>query len=225
MTKKTTVFDKYAIEQDMPLSVPATFAPYVQVPPGGRILDVGCGDGRFLTFCREVVPQGFSVGMDISWIRVQRVARQGFIVLQADSERLPFASQTFHLVLLIEVVEHTQYPEAVMAEIARVLVPDGRLILTTPNYPIKRAYDWLSYLRGTRSSPGDDPTHFSPFSARRIKSLCARHFATVDGQIHHIAGEGRWPALARLRSVPLVGDLIGHKIMVFCHKPRQKAYR
>ncbi len=222
--KKTTVFDNYATERHMPPSVPATFAPYVQVPPGGRILDVGCGDGRFLAFCREVVPQGFGVGIDISGIRTRRAAQQGFTVLQADSEKLPFASQTFHLVLLMEVIEHTWHPAAVIAESARVLVPEGRLILTTPNYPIKRVYDWLSYLHGTRASPADDPTHFSPFSARRIKSLCAPYFAVVEGQMHRVAGEGRWPALARLRSAPLVGDLIGHKIIVFCHKPVQKSY-
>lgn len=225
MVKKDAVFDQYALDLDMPLSAPAFLAPHVQVPSGGRILDAGCGDGRFLVFCQREAPEALAIGIDVSRIRVRRTAEKGFIVSQADVENLPFANQTFNLVLLIEVIEHTWHPEAVLAEVARVLQPDGRLILTTPNYRIKRAYDWLDYLRGVHASPADDPTHFSPLSARRIKRLCLRYFATVEGEVSHIAGEGRWPVVARLRSVPLAADLLGRKIALFCQRPLQRGLR
>lgn len=218
--KRIAVFDKYAMAKPMPVSVPDHFVPWVQVPPGGRILDLGCGDGRFLEFCVVAAPQSRPVGVEISWVRARRVADKGFIVLQADSERLPFADGSFHLVLCIEVIEHVCRPDAMMADIARILLPEGRLILTTPNYPIKRMYDWLKYLQGIRPSPADDPTHFSPFSARRIRGLCSRYFASVESWIHHIAGEGRWPVLARLKRSPGIGDWVGHKVMLFCHHPR-----
>jgi len=141
---------------------------------------------------------------------------------QAEGERLPFADSSFDLVLLIEVIEHTWRPEAVIAEIARILVPQGRLILTTPNYPIKQAYDWMNHLRGARVSPADDPTHFSPFSLRSIRRLCARYFADVESQTNRVAGEGRLPVLAHLKSIPFVRDLVGHKVMVFCRQPLRK---
>jgi ubiquinone/menaquinone biosynthesis C-methylase UbiE len=124
--------------------------------------------------------------------------------------------------LLIEVIEHAWQPEAMIAEIARILLPQGRLVLTTSNYPIKRAYDWLSYFQGVRPSPADDPTHFSPFSARGIRKLCRRYFTTVESQINRVAGEGRLPVLAHLKSIPSVGDLVGHKITVFCRQPLGK---
>ena len=218
--EKITIFDEYALAKPMPVSVPDHFASWVQVPPGGRILDIGCGDGRFLEFCAVVAPQSQPVGLEISWVRARRATDKGFTVLQADSERLPFASSSFHLVLLIEVIEHMWDPDAVMADIARILLPEGRLILTTPNYPIKRMYDWLKYLQGIRSSPTDDPTHFSPFSACRIRKLCARYFTSVKSRISRVAGEGRWPILARLKRSPGVGDWIGHKVVLLCRYPR-----
>lgn len=218
--EKTVIFDGYALARRMPSSVPDLFAPWVQVPAGGRILDVGCGDGRFLEFCTAVAPGGKPVGLEISWIRVKRIANRGFAALQSDSERLPFTDRSFYVVLLIEVIEHVWHPEMVVAEAARILQPEGRLVLTTPNYPIKRMYDWLQYLRGLRPSPADDPTHFSPFSAHRIRRLCLRHFATVKSQISRIAGEGRWPVLARLKKSPGIGDWIGHKVVLLCQHPR-----
>jgi hypothetical protein len=59
-------------------------------------------------------------------------------------------------------------------------------------------------------------------SARRIRSLCSRDFSKVEDQINRLAGEGRWPVLASLRSVPFVGDLIGHKPVVSCREPQQQ---
>jgi SAM-dependent methyltransferase len=218
--KKAAFFDEYALAKPMPLSVPDALVPWIQALLGGKILDAGCGDGRFLEFCAAVAPQSQLVGLDISRVRTKRVTDKGFIALQSDNERLPFTDESFHLVLLIEVIEHVQHPETVIAEVTRVLRPEGRLILTTPNYPIKRVYDWLQYLQGARHSPADDPTHFSPFSARRIRRLCSRHFASVESQIHRIAGEGRWPVLARLKKSPGTGDWVGHKVALLCQHPR-----
>ena len=49
------------------------------------------------------------------------------------AERLPFADGAFDIVLCMEVIEHTPDQKHLMAEIARVLKPGGRAIVTTPN--------------------------------------------------------------------------------------------
>ncbi|MFQ6100778.1 MAG: class I SAM-dependent methyltransferase [Anaerolineae bacterium] len=167
-----------------------------------------------------VAPQNRPVGLEISWGQARHAADKGISVPQANSEQLPFANSSFHLVLLIGVIEHVWRPDAVIADIARIPQPESRLILTTPNYPVKREYDWLKCLQGVHSLPADDPTHFSPFSVRRLRRLCSRYFATVESRIHHIAGEGRGPALARLRRSTGIGDWIGHKVMLSYQHPR-----
>jgi ubiquinone/menaquinone biosynthesis C-methylase UbiE len=224
-TDTPSTFDRYALDKRMPESVPPFFAQHVRVSRGGRILDIGCGDGRFLRFCQQVAPEAACVGTDISWVRAVRTSKGGLDVLQSDGEMLPVRSRSFDLALLVEVIEHVRNPERVLAEVTRVLKPDGRLVLTTPNYPAKRVYDWLAYIQGKRSSPADDPTHFSPFGARRIVRLCRRYFSTVTYQIVHIAGEGRWPVLARLRLSPTLGPVLGHKIIILARSPIPAEFR
>ena len=47
---------------------------------------------------------------------------------------MPFDDGSFDLIVLIEVIEHVQDKRALLSEIARVLRPKGRLLLTTPNH-------------------------------------------------------------------------------------------
>jgi SAM-dependent methyltransferase len=56
--------------------------------------------------------------------------------LVGDARALPFPAAAFDWVVCFELIEHLQECEAVVAEIARVLSPDGRLLLSTPNRPV-----------------------------------------------------------------------------------------
>ncbi len=57
---------------------------------------------------------------------------QGAVDVWGDGSRLPFASGRFDTGLMIEVLEHLAHPDACVAEVARVLAPGGRLLLTVP---------------------------------------------------------------------------------------------
>ena len=61
-------------------------------------------------------------------------ARFSFHHFNAEAEPFPFGAATYDVVFFCEILEHLQHdPLAVLAEIKRVLTPNGVLILTTPN--------------------------------------------------------------------------------------------
>jgi ubiquinone/menaquinone biosynthesis C-methylase UbiE len=88
---------------------------------GGRLLDIGCGDGYFLrrSSCRERIGVDRIYGDDIS-------------------DRLAFDDNSFDYVTMLAVLDLFEKPKAILAEVARILKPDGRLIVTTPKPAAER---------------------------------------------------------------------------------------
>jgi SAM-dependent methyltransferase len=100
------------------------------VQPGDRLLDAGCGSGRLFTYDLRG-RAGLIVGVDLT----SDVAQNPNIdaPLRASLTALPFASETFDLVICKHVLEHLDEPESAFHELARVLRPRGRLLILTPN--------------------------------------------------------------------------------------------
>ncbi|MGQ9572457.1 MAG: class I SAM-dependent methyltransferase [Dehalococcoidia bacterium] len=98
--------------------------------PGDRVLDAGCGSGRLFAYDLRG-RASLTVGVDIS----PAVARNANIdaPLQASLTALPFASETFDLIICKHVLEHLDEPASAFHELARVLRPQGRLLILTPN--------------------------------------------------------------------------------------------
>jgi ubiquinone/menaquinone biosynthesis C-methylase UbiE len=104
---------------------------------GRRILDLGCGVGAFVRRLRE-----FSdgvVGTDIDRESVAEGAKEVPNLGVAVGEHLPFADETFDVVLLHEVLEHVTDDVETLKEARRVLKSDGQVIVFTPNrlYPFE----------------------------------------------------------------------------------------
>lgn len=108
-----------------------------RLPADGRLLDVGCGDGALAGVLHRQL--GVRVtGVDTSEKGIalarQMFAKRGWAgdfraVAGADTG---FADGAFDAVVCSEVIEHVDDPLALLVELRRVLVPNGRLILTTP---------------------------------------------------------------------------------------------
>ncbi|MBI2893473.1 MAG: methyltransferase domain-containing protein [Deltaproteobacteria bacterium] len=100
--------------------------------PNHRILEVGVGAGNVL----ERVPGARRVGIDLS-SRVLGAARRRLgetaTLVRGDAAVLPFGRATFDRVICSEVLEHLPDPGAAVAEIARVVKPDGVVVLSVPN--------------------------------------------------------------------------------------------
>ena len=102
----------------------------------GRVLDLGCGTGIHTRAVAEIAD--WATGIDVSF-RLVRKAREKLrgargTVLVADAGRLPFADQMFDAALSYgEPLSHVDAPDEALAELARVLRPGGRAVLSVDN--------------------------------------------------------------------------------------------
>jgi arsenite methyltransferase len=110
---------------------------WLNIPPGGIALDVGCGPGSVTaSLARAVGPDGLALGVDISEPMLARAVRAeagpqtGF--LRADAQRLPLRDETVDAVVSIAVLQLIPDPVAALSEMARVLRPGGRLAVMVP---------------------------------------------------------------------------------------------
>ncbi len=101
----------------------------------GPLLEIGCNRGMYL----QEYNGGKSFGIDLS-ASVLRQAHRGKVVhlAVADAEQLCFKNDCFDHVLCSEVLEHCLHPQDIFDGIAAVLKPNGRALLTTPNYSKKK---------------------------------------------------------------------------------------
>jgi demethylmenaquinone methyltransferase/2-methoxy-6-polyprenyl-1,4-benzoquinol methylase len=114
----------------------------------GELLDVGMGPGRLLAECEA---RGWTVsGLDGSAEMVarsrQRVPAAGERLVRGDAERLPFADGSFDAVSATGVLEYVTDLGAALREVARVLRPHGRAVLSMPN-PFAPYALWLYAFR------------------------------------------------------------------------------
>lgn len=104
------------------------------VPPGGRLLDLGCDDGlrtlQFATASRA----GEIHGVELDSDSAAAARAKGITVVEADlNERLPFSDEMFDAVVSNQVIEHLADTDVFVAEIGRVLRPRGLAVVSTEN--------------------------------------------------------------------------------------------
>ena len=101
--------------------------------PGAGILDVGCGDGRFLAACGKV--GGFQLtGIELCGPAADRAAaRPGVAVLRGGLSTVEIPEGTLDLVTLTHVYEHLREPDIVLSRLARIIRSGGYLYLAFPN--------------------------------------------------------------------------------------------
>jgi SAM-dependent methyltransferase len=102
-----------------------------EVRAGERVLDLGCGAGRFLTALREAGAD--PAGVEIAEAAAERARATGIEVRLVEPDgTLPYGHGEFDLVWCSEVLEHVPDVGATLFEARRVLKRGGRLLLTVP---------------------------------------------------------------------------------------------
>lgn len=119
--------------------------------PVGKLLDVGCGYGYFLSVAREA---GWEVtGVEINkrlvdWLRQEKGINAFAGILEAQA----FADEGFDAVTMFNIIEHLLYPSATLREVNRILKVGGILLLEAPTEDglMKKLGALLYHLTGGR---------------------------------------------------------------------------
>jgi SAM-dependent methyltransferase len=107
----------------------------LELPARARILDAGCGSGRNMV---ELARRGPVTGVELSETSVSLArAREAGEVIEGSVLQMPFDNDSFDLAVCLDVIEHLEADREALAELRRVIAPDGALLVTVP------AYQWL----------------------------------------------------------------------------------
>ena len=99
---------------------------------GPEVLDLGCGAGDSVDLFRRLDPGTKWIGLDVpDSAEVRSRTRTDAEFHTFDGERIPFEDGRFDIVYSTQVLEHVHRPEPLLAEVARVLRPGGRLAGST----------------------------------------------------------------------------------------------
>jgi SAM-dependent methyltransferase len=107
----------------------------LELPPGARILDAGCGSGRNMV---DLAAVGTVTGVELSEtsVALARERAAGEVIAGSVLE-MPFADGSFDLAVSLDVIEHLEDDLGALRELRRTVVPGGTLLVTVP------AYSWL----------------------------------------------------------------------------------
>ncbi len=162
--------------------------------PGKAVLDLGCRSGAFT---RHFADGNDVTGVDVDRTALAVAAELGINPVLADVEQsLPFADESFDVVVAGELLEHVRHPDAVIAESFRVLRGGGALVGSVPN--AYRVRSRLLFAAGR--PPEDDPTHLHMYRGADVERLLA---GFEDVALEYVGGR-----FARLQPRLLARDLV-----------------
>lgn len=167
LAKRNAIF-RALVEGDNPEDI--AFAAVAELGPA-RLLDVGCGPGELTE--RFAAELGADVhAIDISPRMVELTRARGIDAAVADVEQLPFGDEDFDTVFAGWVLYHSPNLEQAIAECARVLRPQGRLVAST--YSEDNLYElWDLIGCEERRSP-------LSFNRSNGSALLRRYFSRVE---------------------------------------------
>jgi SAM-dependent methyltransferase len=177
---------------------------------GGRALDIACGTGYGLAIVGGATRLVIGADRDPEALaQARRAAPAGGAVLATDAASLPFRTAAFDLVTSFETVEHLPERPAFLAELARVLAPEGLCVLSTPN---------ARYTQPVNGKPRN-PFHLYEYEPDEIRAELQKHFTQVTILGQHLDRDRFlispfWDDQQRMpRSLATVGQLAMRRVL------------
>jgi 2-polyprenyl-3-methyl-5-hydroxy-6-metoxy-1,4-benzoquinol methylase len=133
----------------------------------GRLLDFGCGGGKFL---RRMHALGWTVtGIDFSASAVSALRESGINALVGTLPHPELLPQSFDVVTMRHSLEHVPDPPAVLRAARELLAPGGRLVIQVPNFA-----SWEVDYFGDASPRLDLPRHLMHFTPSTLGAMLER---------------------------------------------------
>ncbi|MBN7795242.1 class I SAM-dependent methyltransferase [Parahaliea mediterranea] len=133
---------------------------------GGRLLDVGCGSGKWLVEMQQLGWETRGIDFDSDAVEVAKAA--GLRIDQGSLETQHYPQDHFDAITLNHVIEHLPDPLRTLSECHRILKPGGVLMLYTPNSESMGHRVFKQSWRGL-----EPPRHLYLFSQRAMQAALA----------------------------------------------------
>lgn len=143
----------------------------------GRLLDVGCGSGKFL---RQMGAVGWRLtGIEVDPEAAAKAREVTPNVFVGDPTEAPFPEASFDLITAFHVIEHLPDPLGALRTMVRWLAPGGLIIVEVPN-----AAGWGARLFGRYWSGLDFPRHLVHFTPATMRAMVEKAGASVLSAAH-----------------------------------------
>ncbi len=147
---------------------------YLRDMPPGQVLDIGCGDARFLNRMKQL---GWAVqGVDFDAAAASNAKNLYDIDVKIGTlEYLKFSENSFDVVTMNHVIEHVFDPVALLSEVHRILRPGGRLVIVTPNAGSMGHRIFGRFWRGL-----EPPRHIQIFTPTALEAVANSAALKID---------------------------------------------
>ena len=143
-----------------------------------RVIDVGCGEGLTLEKANRLFPEKSFIGVDGLKDNLLICNEHHLEVMGGDVYQLPLKNDAIDYILFLEVIEHLADPERAVAEMHRILRPQGKLVMVFPHDAVFKAARVLTL---KLKEAFYDPGHIRQWTPGSAKTLVNRHgFKVVE---------------------------------------------
>lgn len=168
------------------IDLQGTVVDRITLPPK-RIVDVGCGNGMYLTRLREAFPEAEVIGVDRSPGMIAGLSEPAVV---ADVRALPFADASADVVLAMHMLYHVPDLQAALDQLGRVLAPGGVLFVSTLASDDRPEYHriWREAAKRALGAEVGSPSRMvlDHFSLETAQAMLTERFASV--RLHDFPG-------------------------------------
>ncbi len=168
---------------------------FKKIPAGAKILDFGCGAGRFSRAFKNQRPDLEVYGCDISETAIlkAKATRDGVIYDRIQSDKIVcYPEDFFENIFVFDVLEHAENPEAVLNELKRTLKKDGGIFLQVPcEGDVLSLWFWLDKLGLKKDLTNKFAGHVNFWSRRALRNLLEKAGFKIEKSYYgdHLLGQ------------------------------------